>query len=260
MKFPNKFQTFLFILLTGTLISCTAKNEHSTPPSEPQEEMKQEVIRKDTLGLTVLYPLFDSIDLVCGEMPGKEDKRVILVAEAAYTGELLKEFQHKNIAGDHVSGGKLYKGYPCDWNTGAFIYYGKKWEFCPRDYAKKLNEAAQNGGAAFGQELLIYKGKRLETMRKDSGENQYRALCNEDGKLCVVESEGVLSLGDFKEALLELGVSEALYLDMGRGWNHAWYRDRGKVVELHPHAHDYCTNWITFYTISPTGKSQWEKP
>jgi len=28
--------------------------------------------------------------------------------------------------------------------------------------------------------------------------------------------------------------------------NHAWYRDRGKIVELHPKTHGFCTNWIVF--------------
>ncbi len=205
-----------------------------------------EVTKIETLGLIVLYPQFDSVDLVCGTMPSKKDKKVILVAEAAYTGELLKDFKHMNIAGDHVSNGKRYDGYTCDRNTGAFIYYNKKWEFCYKDYSKKMDIAAKNGGAAFAQELLIHKGKQLQTVRKNNNKNQFRALCNHKGKLCVVESKSVISLGDFKNKLLKLGVTDAIYLDMGKGWNHAWYRDNGDVVELHPHTHNYCTNWITF--------------
>lgn len=47
--------------------------------------------------------------------------------------------------------------------------------------------------------------------------------------------------------LKDFKVKHALYLDMGSGWNHAWYRDNGKVVVLHPKTHNFCTNWITFY-------------
>ena len=36
-------------------------------------------------------------------------------------------------------------------------------------------------------------------------------------------------------------------LDMGRGWNHSWYRDnKGTVVEIHPKTHSYTTNWLVF--------------
>lgn len=55
-----------------------------------------------------------------------------------------------------------------------------------------------------------------------------------------------LTLSDFK-------VKHALYLDMGSGWNYAWYRDKnGKVIERFPESKKspnfkYRTNWITFY-------------
>ena len=48
-------------------------------------------------------------------------------------------------------------------------------------------------------------------------------------------------------------ISHALYLDMGRGWNYAWFRDEdGKVKEIFPESklapsYKYRTNWITFY-------------
>ena len=51
-----------------------------------------------------------------------------------------------------------------------------------------------------------------------------------------------------KYSLVNIGVSEAIYLDMGTGWNYAWYRINDEtIVGLHPKVHDYCTNWITFY-------------
>jgi len=203
--------------------------------------------RKDTMGLIALYPQFSRIDLVCGTMP-QPDSDVILVAEAAYTGKLLNEFNHSNIAGNHVANGVFYDGYPCDRNTGAFIYYNDSWTFYYQNFSKEMKEAANNGGCAFGQEMIIYNGKFVEIARKDNEEHIFRALCNHDGKLCVIESDSKIRFGDFKNKLLSYGVTDALYLDMGRGWNHAWYRDnRNKIVVLHPKAHDYCTNWITFY-------------
>jgi hypothetical protein len=232
------------------LFSCNASNDKEQAAKDEGEIAKEEaatVIRKDTLGLIVLYPQYSSIDLVCGTMPSKSDSSVILFAEAAYTGELLNEFKHSNVAGEHVSQGKRYKGFKCKRNTGAFVYYGGKWEFCYKDYSQEIDKAAENGGAAFGQEMIIHKGKLVEIARKDNNKNQFRALCNHDGKLCIAESNKVVPFGDFKKQLLSLGVDDAIYLDMGPGWNHAWYRNKGKIVELHPKLHHFCTNWITFY-------------
>ena len=230
------------------LSSCNAgKDKAPSSKNEIDKEGPTTVIRKDTLGLIVLYPQYSSIDLVCGNMPEKSDNSVILVAEAAYTGELLNEFKHSNIAGDHVSKGKRYKGFKCKRNTGAFVYYNGRWKFCYKDYLQEMDKTAQNGGAAFGQEMIIHTGKLVEIARKDNNKNQFRALCSHDGKLCIAESKKVVPFGDFKKQLLALGVSDAIYLDMGPGWNHAWYRDKEKIVELHPKLHNFCTNWITFY-------------
>ena len=87
-----------------------------------------------------------------------------------------------------------------------------------------MNIAADNHGAAFAQEMIIHEGKIVETTRSNSNRNQFRALCQIDNRLCVIESANVLSFGDYKAKLNEIKVQEALYLDMGAGWNHAWYR------------------------------------
>ena len=207
------------------------------------------VERVDSNGLIILIPSFTTIDLRCGNMPQTLEESVILFAEAAYTGAPLeKEFKHIKIAGDHVSSGIRFKGYKCSRNTGAFVYYSGKWKFLYKDYSGELDSAAQNGGTAFAQEMIIHQSQIKPTTRKDGNVNTFRALCELDGKLCIIESLHDEKFGDFKESLLATGVSEALYLDMGNGWNYAWYRlNETAIVGLHPKVHDYCTNWITFY-------------
>ena len=224
---------------TGEDLRLTGETIQTKPQSHVQ--------RKDTLGLTVLYPKYTRMDLVCGTMPEKSDTTVILVAEAAFTGQLLDTFNHRNVAGDHVSAGKRERGYACGRNTGAFVAYKGKWEFCYQNYSKKLDEAALHGGMGFGQEMIIHNGEPVATVRRDSNKNQFRALSEHDRRLCIIESDSVVRFGDFKKMLLRYGVTHAIYLDMGSGWNHAWYRDGDKVRELHPKTHGYCTNWITFY-------------
>lgn len=44
-------------------------------------------------------------------------------------------------------------------------------------------------------------------------------------------------------------MKNALYLDMGGGWNYSWYRDSvGKAHDIHPQTYGsiYQTNWIVF--------------
>ena len=59
-----------------------------------------------------------------------------------------------------------------------------------------------------------------------------------------------MSYEQFVAMLEDFAPRHALYMDMGAGWNHSWWRDSvGKVHEIHPVAEKsrYCTNWITFY-------------
>ena len=200
-----------------------------------------------TNDLIIYYPQYSDIDLACGQMPEKTDTNVIFCCEAAFTGQLLKVFQHSNIAGHHVSGGKFYRGYSCKPNTGCFVFFQGQWKFLLHNYADELRIAAENGGMGFGQNMIIYDGVTQPSFRKLQSKFEYRALCECHGKLGVIDSKGVVSYASFIDSLEKIGVTHALYLDMGRGWNHSWYRDNnGKVVEIHPKTHSYTTNWLVF--------------
>ncbi len=210
-----------------------------------ENKQKEYVLRIDTLGLKVLYPEFSRVELVCGTMPSKDEEEVVLVMAAAYTGKCLKEFKHSNIVGMHVSDGVFYNG---GTNNGAFVYYNGKWKFVSKKHNKaEMLLAAEQGGAGFSQELLILNGEIQKTNRGDNNQNIFRALCDHNGRLCVIESQRVIKFGDFKKTLKTYGVTKAIYTDMGSGWNHAWYRSDGKIIILQPYKHPYCTNWITFY-------------
>lgn len=196
---------------------------------------------------TIFYPRYRNIDLVCDSMPTPvNDKEVIFVCEASFTGELLSEFKHSNIAGHHVSEGIKYRGYRCKHNTGLFSFYNRKWEFSIGEYAEELDNAAENKGMAFGQNMIIYENEIQQIAFK--GANIYRALCELNGDLCIIESKKVEPYKHFVQNLHNIGVKYAMYLDMGGGWNYAWYRQtENKVIELHKKTHSYTTNWLVFY-------------
>lgn len=249
----RKFNILLFSFVTCLIISCNRKNTKSNVKpidtvSTPVAEVRGWTVRSDSDSLIIYTPKYKTIDLVCGTMPSENDSNVILCAEAAYTGELLTGFKHNNILGDHVSSGIRYKGTPGKRNTGAFLYYNEKYKFLFQSYSNELDSAAMYGGMGFGQEMLIHKGRIVPCKRKDNNRNEFRALCERNHRLCIIDSKGIVNFIDFKEALLRNGVTEALYLDMGNGWNYSWWRDdNGQVHRIHPKTHNYTTNWITFY-------------
>ena len=241
----------LLIALTTVTMSCSKGNK-SNQSTMDNSNIPAPVMIDDTTvnGLTVYYPQFSSIDLVCGTMPSQQDTNVVFCAEAAFTHELLDEFDHSNIDGDHVSGGKRYKGAKCKDNSGAFAWFGDTtWEFVNGEYSELLDSVAAAGGMGFGQAIIIHDGESIRPLWRD-GTNQYRALCEKDGRLCIVDSREEVTYERFVDLLEAFAPTHALYMDMGAGWNHSWWRDsNGKVHEIHPvdKKSRYCTNWITFY-------------
>lgn len=206
---------------------------------------------ESTTNLIVYYPKYTKIDLVCGHMPKTSQKDVEFCCEAAFTGELLTEFKHSNIADNHICNGIMKKGYRCKANTGGFVWGNGKWRFMRKaDYPTE----AKGWNMGFCQLLIIKDGTvRPIGMKMKNNRNIYRALCVKDGKLCIIESKKVMTYEFFVKCLSAYKVTHALYLDMGRGWNYAWYRDQeGKVKECFPESklapsYQYRTNWITFY-------------
>lgn len=192
------------------------------------------------------------MDMVCGEIPSPEDESIILAFAGAFTGT---EFDkgHANVAGDHVAGGVRYRGYTCKRNTGAFTWSAESGpRFFYRDYSSALDKAAREGGMAFAQEMMVHNGAAVPTTRPRANENIFRTLClDADGSLAFYESQGKTIFGNFIEALLSQGVREALYTDMGQGWNYCFYRTGGSGTApkyLHTRSLPYASNFITIKT------------
>ena len=73
----------------------------------------------------------------------------------------------------------------------------------------------------------------------------FRSLCQKGKRFYVMANREEMAYQDYLQALLDAGVEHALYMDMGAGWNHSFYRDaEDKVHILHPKGHSYPTNWI----------------
>ncbi len=243
---------YLFPVLAATVMCCCTVNNTDKTMDQETDFPQHNVLIDDTTasGLIVYYPQSSRLDLVCGQMPDQRDTSVIFCAEAAFTHELLDEFTHRNIDGDHVSGGKRYTGAKCRDNSGAFVWFDDTtWEFVNGEYSELLDSVAAAGGAGFGQAIIIHEGESIRPLWRD-GVNHYRALCEKDGQLCIADSRDAVSYEQFVALLEKFAPRHALYMDMGAGWNHSWWRDdQGEIHEIHPMAEKsrYCTNWLTFY-------------
>ncbi len=218
----------------------------------PAFSQQKRVFIEDHDSLTVYYPHFKRIDFVTKQMPEKHENKVIFVCAASFTGELLDEFKHSNIAGHHVTSGLFYKGYKCGPYNGVFTWSAKSgWRFYNYSHVNSespLKAVAAESGMGFCQSLLFHNGKRFKGCMKPERVNRYRALCEIGGQLCIVDCARNLPFGHFMDGLEKLGVTNALYCDMGRGWNYSWYRkDNGTVQELFTTPGQYTTNWIAFY-------------
>ena len=256
-----KLYNIILCLITAFAVVACSNGKDSSASVENVDSLQDSIetndgkyVKVDTFkNLIIYYPQYSTIDLACGEMPSKEHSTVIFCAAAAFTGSYLDNFKHTNVAGGHVSGGKYFSGYECHANTGCFAFYGDKtWEFVEGDTTQALKKAADTGGMGFSQILIIHNGKTLQYYRvnpkNNKDMNEFRALCERDGKLCIVDSRGFVNFRDFVKELEQLGVTNAIYMDMGEGWNYSWWRHSNEsIIEIHSTPHSYTTNWITFY-------------
>lgn len=217
----------------------------------------------DTTELLVSYDItYCRLDLACGQMPDTTQENIILCTAAAFTGKCLNYFEHSNILGAHISNGVLYEGYtedkdgiPYAERYALFIWNGMKKDrllakgFYPISDSNRLLQTTERGGMAFTQHWAI-KNRQifLPSIQTMEQQHYFRAMCQKDNRFYVIESREKVAYREYLQMLLDYGVENALYMDMGRGWNHAFYRDSAnKLHILHPKAHDYCTNWLVVY-------------
>ena len=111
--------------------------------------------------------------------------------------------------------------------VGAFVLEGepKAWGLSKRGYCAIINdtvtvgvadnsplfeEATEKGGYFFRQFPLVDRGKLVENEQK--GKSIRRALCDRNGEIFIAETITPESFHDFAQALVDLGVDNAIYL------------------------------------------------
>lgn len=95
-----------------------------------------------------------------------------------------------------------------------------------------LNSIQQSKGSLFQQFLLVHNG--TPAVFRDQSKFQRRAIAlTKEGNFKIFESDKAITFSTFNNDLAALGVTEALYFDMG-AWDEGWYRHAttGKAITI----------------------------
>ena len=249
----NSVSVFLMLGLSLFILSSQYHNPQTpdrvlSSPAELEEALSEEsdgVILLETEDLYIYYAGGGEIAFVAGDRPSRDDKTILLCVAAAFQDKYQLDFRHDNIVGWHASEGLLERGKPKD-KLGAFTYVNGTARIWNTDEAEAaVQAAAAEGGSGYQQFVVLCNGQRGG---HDSNEFRcYRVLAILNGKACIIDSRTQMHYGDFIRALEDLGVRDALYCDMGSGWNYSWYRSaEGKAVDIIGTPWPFSHNWLVF--------------
>lgn len=183
--------------------------------------------------------------------PEKTDNTIQLCIAGAFT-----DLQNYTPDGLLIDNGKVVNKNKIN-NTigGAIKIIDGECELFPTNKGKLLTDSLINfvvakKGCLFQQILMIEKG--VGSKYKDVKLFQRRAIVKLKGnKTAVIESYENITLTAFTTDLLELGVQDALYVDMG-AWDEGWHRNStdNKIItigRMKTQTNKQC-NWVVFKT------------
>ena len=163
-------KTISFSLLVFPLflfLQCSRGGQVASIQQSGEDTLVTDIVEIDSVsfkGLKFYYPPIASIGLFVGEEPDTNNFYISFCCAAAYTGKSIYQHQgpanHVDVAGDHIDGGELHRGYVTENNTGGFVVYPYPdfhWEIVnSMDYRQRIS-AETKPCTAFQQELLILR-------------------------------------------------------------------------------------------------------
>ena len=194
----------------------------------------------------VIFPEYSQVELACEKRPSKSDEGITWCSGAAFQHDISLGFTHENIDGDHAVNGELYLSPYNKDSFAAFVFADGRFAFEFDDPSGAVKKAAEAGGSGFMQFGLIRDGETVMNVNRPRA-RCYRTLAELNGNLCIIDSVNMLHFEEFMEELHRLGVTNALYMDMGAGWNYSWLRETsGRVITLFGLPVPWSHNWIVF--------------
>ena len=202
------------------------------------------VYRTDTV--YVIFPEYSDVALVCQHRPSGADESITWCSGAAFQHSISLGFTQENVDGDHAVSGTLYESPYNKDSFAAFAFADGRYSFAFDHPSEAIREAAAAGGSGFMQFGLIRDGETVMNISRPRA-RCYRTLAELNGNLCIIDSVNMLHFEDFMAELHRLGVTNALYMDMGAGWNYSWFRNaQERVITLFGLPVPWSHNWVVF--------------
>ena len=206
--------------------ASTTANKVITPLALLDESMLSEACCevRDTMindvGMKILIPHKAKAVLHVGPLKS-DDRNIVYVAQAADiradNGKILGAFV---LAGKPLAWGLSKKGYCAI--IGDSVSVGVS------ENSPLFEEATERGGYFFRQYPLVDRGRLVESELKNKSER--RAICQRRGETFMVHSKDKESMHDFAQALVDLGVDNAVYLVGSTAYGHA-VDEKGQLHE-----------------------------
>lgn len=246
MVFPMLFLS-LFTLSGEYHNALTADATVATSEQVRQAvaDANKDVTLLQTDDLYIYYTNYDRLGYATEQRPSRADKSILMCVAAAFQSTYQLDFNENNIVGWHTSKGRLERGAPQD-DLGAFTYVdgvARIWNVDEAEAA--VREAEEKGGLGYQSFIVLKDGERGTFNTHEF--RCFRVLALLDGRACIIDSRTLTHFDDFVQRLREFGVSDALYSDMGSGWNYSWYRDaNGQPHTIIGMPWPFSHNWLTF--------------
>lgn len=187
------------ISIRGT-VAPSPEPEAETPQAARHTLLRDTII--DGVGLRLLTPVNSHPTLEIG-VDVLSDSTVILAAQAA---DIRRD--NGKIVGACIVGGELVsKG---EAKAGFCAIVNDEITLGVADATPMFEQALMADGYFFRQYPLVAGGQIIEN--KPKGKAIRKALAEADGCFCVIISREALTFHDFSQALIDLGVRNAIYL------------------------------------------------
>ncbi|WP_026518648.1 hypothetical protein [Butyrivibrio sp. MC2021] len=249
------FASSLFVIPAFVFIFFALVSQYHTriPESINAENMDpgdilpgEETQIYNTGSLYIFFPEYSNIELVCKDRPSKRDTSVTWCCGAAFQHTVSLGFSQINVEGDHAVSGAYYESPYNKDSFAAFTYANNEFSFEFTEPTLAIKKAAEAGGSGFMQFGLIHDGEVVMDFKMPRT-RCFRTLAELNGNVCIIDSVNMMHFDDFLAELRDLGVTNAVYMDMGAGWNYSWYRRAsGKVKTLFGLPVPWSHNWIVF--------------
>lgn len=151
---------------------------------------------------------------------------ISLIVPAAYTSKDM------TIDGFLIEDGKYINMQHNKQLTGVCIITNNKIDITPYNNVNSDSLLSNKNLSAFQQSLLIYNTKIYPCSIFGNSKSKRRAIIQFQDLTCIAESNRALTIFEFQEALNDLGVINAINLDMG-SWSEGTYRNHlGQVFKI----------------------------